>query len=218
MGRPRGLPLFFFNDTATSEIYTLSLHDALPISSHIDTAKGNLVIDDPTIWFNEPLFKERSHVEIHSGLGVLNWLAIVPDEPTGRKVSTLDSPTSQGPRAFIVNPPACHSACVGRHSPLLTRSPHSHLVPRCRLWQLPPALLSLRPEYLALLSRYSFERSPGRTSPGLWPVLTSVFQTSIVPDEPIRAKGTEWGYIPPHLAPSSPSTLPARQHLRRSSR
>src|SRR2546422_11608762 len=26
-------PLFFFNDTATTEIYTLSLHDALPISS-----------------------------------------------------------------------------------------------------------------------------------------------------------------------------------------
>src|SRR5258705_6077659 len=27
------LPLFFFNDTATTEIYTLSLHDALPISA-----------------------------------------------------------------------------------------------------------------------------------------------------------------------------------------
>src|SRR3712207_7364034 len=27
----RGLSLFFFNDTATTEIYTLSLHDALPI-------------------------------------------------------------------------------------------------------------------------------------------------------------------------------------------
>src|SRR6267378_8057080 len=26
------LPLFFFNDTATTEIYTLSLHDALPIT------------------------------------------------------------------------------------------------------------------------------------------------------------------------------------------
>src|SRR3989442_12643798 len=25
---------FFFNDTATTEIYTLSLHDALPISQH----------------------------------------------------------------------------------------------------------------------------------------------------------------------------------------
>src|SRR2546430_17172388 len=26
---------FFFNDTATTEIYTLSLHDALPISRHV---------------------------------------------------------------------------------------------------------------------------------------------------------------------------------------
>src|SRR5256885_15888052 len=29
--RPKRL-IFFFNDTATTEIYTLSLHDALPIS------------------------------------------------------------------------------------------------------------------------------------------------------------------------------------------
>src|SRR3712207_9284912 len=28
------LDFFFFNDTATTEIYTLSLHDALPISVH----------------------------------------------------------------------------------------------------------------------------------------------------------------------------------------
>src|SRR2546422_6298956 len=28
-----GSPFFFFNDPATTEIYTLSLHDALPISS-----------------------------------------------------------------------------------------------------------------------------------------------------------------------------------------
>src|SRR6266511_6090145 len=31
---------FFFNDTATTEIYTLSLHDALPISSARWTAAG----------------------------------------------------------------------------------------------------------------------------------------------------------------------------------
>src|ERR1039458_10694513 len=30
-GRCAGVLLFFFNDTATTEIYTLSLHDALPI-------------------------------------------------------------------------------------------------------------------------------------------------------------------------------------------
>src|SRR2546428_11872453 len=33
--RPCGL-FFFFNDTATTEIYTLSLHDALPICGNRD--------------------------------------------------------------------------------------------------------------------------------------------------------------------------------------
>src|SRR6266536_6538600 len=31
---------FFFNDTATTEIYTLSLHDALPISDDAGTPDG----------------------------------------------------------------------------------------------------------------------------------------------------------------------------------
>src|SRR2546430_10361447 len=30
---------FFFNDTATTEIYTLSLHDALPISATVHCAR-----------------------------------------------------------------------------------------------------------------------------------------------------------------------------------
>ena len=34
---------FFFNDTATTEIYTLSLHDALPISSGIVSQIGRLI-------------------------------------------------------------------------------------------------------------------------------------------------------------------------------
>src|SRR3712207_8724166 len=33
------LYFFFFNDTATTEIYTLSLHDALPISRRIGAAE-----------------------------------------------------------------------------------------------------------------------------------------------------------------------------------
>src|SRR5690348_17674284 len=32
------LSFFFFNDTATTEIYTLSLHDALPISESLQPA------------------------------------------------------------------------------------------------------------------------------------------------------------------------------------
>src|SRR5258706_15861328 len=34
---------FFFNDTATTEIYTLSLHDALPISLTVTLADGSTV-------------------------------------------------------------------------------------------------------------------------------------------------------------------------------
>src|SRR2546425_11294523 len=40
---------FFFNDTATTEIYTLSLHDALPIS-----ARGGSTWRTPTPWPRRP--------------------------------------------------------------------------------------------------------------------------------------------------------------------
>src|SRR2546427_12686031 len=35
-GGASGTFFFFFNDTATTEIYTLSLHDALPISARVE--------------------------------------------------------------------------------------------------------------------------------------------------------------------------------------
>src|SRR2546430_13098412 len=40
---------FFFNDTATTEIYTLSLHDALPISEQRSTAGSNWQRDGSSI-------------------------------------------------------------------------------------------------------------------------------------------------------------------------
>src|SRR2546426_7138354 len=40
---------FFFNDTATTEIYTLSLHDALPISEEEAAVRGiRREVDEPT--------------------------------------------------------------------------------------------------------------------------------------------------------------------------
>src|SRR5438046_9991192 len=44
--------LFFFNDTATTEIYTLSLHDALPISTATWT------------WSALPAVRSRSSLEM----------------------------------------------------------------------------------------------------------------------------------------------------------
>src|SRR5256885_14194107 len=38
--------LFFFNDTATTEIYTLSLHDALPICQFAATNVGEAITQD----------------------------------------------------------------------------------------------------------------------------------------------------------------------------
>src|SRR5437870_8821190 len=42
------LIFFFFNATATTEIYTLSLHDALPISLHVEFAHGFHAQEHPT--------------------------------------------------------------------------------------------------------------------------------------------------------------------------
>src|SRR5229473_8570933 len=56
---------FFFNDTATTEIYTLSLHDALPISitseSTLERVPSTIcgVMSTPTIPATRPL-KHRS--------------------------------------------------------------------------------------------------------------------------------------------------------------
>src|SRR3712207_6981965 len=41
---------FFFNDTATTEIYTLSLHDALPISLSVETSTNAITPDSPDTW------------------------------------------------------------------------------------------------------------------------------------------------------------------------
>src|SRR3712207_7516112 len=40
---------FFFNDTATTEIYTLSLHDALPICKALEGCNDHLVLTRPDI-------------------------------------------------------------------------------------------------------------------------------------------------------------------------
>src|SRR5260370_19588430 len=58
---------FFFNDTATTEIYTLSLHDALPISNRITV--GNrytrslryaVVAVQPVVWFRVTMCPGRT--------------------------------------------------------------------------------------------------------------------------------------------------------------
>ena len=44
---------FFFNDTATTEIYTLSLHDALPILENLLDRDVDVVLDPTLILDNK---------------------------------------------------------------------------------------------------------------------------------------------------------------------
>src|SRR2546422_3024256 len=65
---------FFFNDTATTEIYTLSLHDALPISFSILSATRRLPwMSAPSTWMSigagSPKLRSEEHTsELQSRL------------------------------------------------------------------------------------------------------------------------------------------------------
>src|SRR5206468_13110692 len=54
--------LFFFNDTATTEIYTLSLHDALPISpSLLPSGVGRVRPRVPALFTVQALGRSEEH-------------------------------------------------------------------------------------------------------------------------------------------------------------
>src|SRR5256885_4699556 len=60
------LIFFFFNDTATTEIYTLSLHDALPISRELPGGRGILVCAAPGTAAAGPHRSEEHTSELQS--------------------------------------------------------------------------------------------------------------------------------------------------------
>src|SRR5258708_29546177 len=66
---------FFFNDTATTEIYTLSLHDALPISARYRARGG-----DFRSWpFDAERHSQRAHVRL-----LLRASVLEPDRKSTR--------------------------------------------------------------------------------------------------------------------------------------
>src|SRR3712207_7029631 len=76
--------LFFFNDTATTEIYTLSLHDALPIfygsAAFVLQSIGNITVVAVLFLLAVSLSRGR----------LLQWLAADPRR-TDRKSTRLNS-------------------------------------------------------------------------------------------------------------------------------
>src|SRR2546429_6884233 len=56
--RPRS-PFFFFNDTATTETYTLSLHDALPISGLALPVQSSRIVENCETFGHRPKSFQR---------------------------------------------------------------------------------------------------------------------------------------------------------------
>src|SRR3712207_7129324 len=74
--------MFFFNDTATTEIYTLSLHDALPIS---DAAFRETARNDDVIPPEVHLAERYNHI------GDISWDAREGGRVLDRKSTRLNS-------------------------------------------------------------------------------------------------------------------------------
>src|SRR2546430_9756157 len=69
---------FFFNDTATTEIYTLSLHDALPIWMGMFWRFGSLELSRPvaaTPWLNDAWIRpsDRKSTRLNSSHSQISY-------------------------------------------------------------------------------------------------------------------------------------------------
>src|SRR5216684_5787384 len=64
------LSCFFFNDTATTEIYTLSLHDALPILGNLDCASTSITL---TAAHHVVLAEDRKSTRLNSSHGYISY-------------------------------------------------------------------------------------------------------------------------------------------------
>src|SRR2546426_8628072 len=106
---------FFFNDTATTEIYTLSLHDALPISSVSrglggldrgpDPGRGQRLVD---------VGRSEEHTsELQSPCNLVCRLLLEKKKmPAARASRATSTSVSRSSRIALAScAPACQSSC-----------------------------------------------------------------------------------------------------------
>src|SRR6185437_9809503 len=140
---------FFFNDTATTEIYTLSLHDALPIH-HVPTAsrverraallqphqpigrgesrlKGWLHCRERKLFRAAPeLWGEGAHEQLPVGAG--NF-----EHPVRKRLPHLPFPVGTAPVYPVVVHPCYPNGAVGQGSPLIRPAEDPPLEPGSRI-------------------------------------------------------------------------------------
>src|SRR5215469_13880393 len=99
------LVFFFFNDTATTEIYTLSLHDALPIS----TGPARL---EPTAFTCVP---GRTHSPSSTGVG----------DPVTVQMMSADTAASRASATALMRIPTSRCICSANRAARSADRPHT---------------------------------------------------------------------------------------------
>src|SRR2546430_17660555 len=64
---------FFFNDTATTEIYTLSLHDALPISASVEERVPAFLKESGRGWVSAEYGIDRKSTRLNSSHSQISY-------------------------------------------------------------------------------------------------------------------------------------------------
>src|SRR2546430_7060053 len=108
--RPLIFCFFFFNDTATTEIYTLSLHDALPIFGtkanrlHLLSCFVYVVLPDPDK--PQTMMRSEEHTsELQSQSNLVCRLLL-------EKKKTISSPPRTSHRLTMINSTSTQSSCI----------------------------------------------------------------------------------------------------------
>src|SRR2546422_4520123 len=101
--------IFFFNDTATTEIYTLSLHDALPIWSVVSAKRANVEANryPPSFKLRHAAKRSEEHTsELQSRLHLVCRLLLEKKKKTNTAAKPIAHPAST-PSPFCMSYAAC---------------------------------------------------------------------------------------------------------------
>src|SRR2546430_16309800 len=88
----RHVIIFFFNDTATTEIYTLSLHDALPICDRVVERLGGL-LRRPAEHVAQDQYRSEEHTSELQSQSNLVCRLLLEKKKYNKNFSRADAPT-----------------------------------------------------------------------------------------------------------------------------